>query len=327
LAGTRYAVMKAALDVMQSAPEFDLIVAVAGSSARFHPDLAVRPIVDSVAGPKPLVAFLVPEASEALARLTAAGVPNFRTPESCADAIAAAFARRAPKPSTERAAPASSGDGRVLDELEAYRVLDRLGIAHAEAVELDAAAPLLERDFPYPLAAKVLSAAIPHKTDAGGVVLGIRNAEELAQAIGRIRASVAQRVPGTAVDRILAQPMVEGTGEVLIGYRVDAQVGPLVMLAAGGVLTEIYRDRSLRLAPVDLDTAAEMISEVRALVALGGYRGKPAGDLDALARAIVALSQLAVIPDLNVAEAEINPLIVRRDGEGVTAVDALVRLA
>jgi succinyl-CoA synthetase beta subunit len=121
--------------------------------------------------------------------------------------------------------------------------------------------------------------------------------------------------------------MVEGTGEVLIGYRVDAQVGPLVMLAAGGVLTEIYRDRSLRLAPVDLDTAAEMISEVRALVALGGYRGKPAGDLDALARAIVALSQLAVIPDLNVAEAEINPLIVRRDGEGVTAVDALVRLA
>jgi succinyl-CoA synthetase beta subunit len=128
------------------------------------------------------------------------------------------------------------------------------------------------------------------------------------------------------VDRILAQPMVEAIGEVLIGYRVDAQVGPLVMLAAGGVLTEIYRDRSLRLAPVDIDTAKEMISEVKALAALAGYRGKPAGDLEALAQAIVALSRLASDEQLKVAEAEINPLMVRRAGEGVVAVDALVRL-
>jgi acyl-CoA synthetase (NDP forming) len=327
LAGTRYAVMKAALDVMQSAPEFDLIVAVAGSSARFHPDLAVRPIIDSIDGPKPLAAFLVPEAPEALARLMAAGVPNFRTPESCADAIAAAFARRAPKPFTPRPARPAHGNGRKLDEMEAYRVLDRLGVPHAQAIEIDATAPLGEISLPYPLAAKVLSADIPHKTDVGGVVLGIRNAEGLAQAVSGIRSTVAQRRPGTVVDRILVQPMVEGMGEVLIGYRVDAQVGPLVMLAAGGVLTEIYRDRSLRLAPVDLDTAKEMIAEVKALAALAGYRGKPAGDLDALAQAIVALSRLASDEELNVAEAEINPLLVRRAGEGVVAVDALVKLA
>jgi acetate---CoA ligase (ADP-forming) len=96
-----------------------------------------------------------------------------------------------------------------------------------------------------------------------------------------------------------------------------------VMLAAGGIYTEIYRDRSLRLAPVDLTTAREMIAEVRGLKALAGYRGKPAGDLDAVARAVVALSQLANDP--TVREAEVNPLLVRADG--VIAVDAVVRLA
>ncbi|HEX8883895.1 MAG TPA: acetate--CoA ligase family protein [Noviherbaspirillum sp.] len=325
LAGTRYEVMKAAIDVMSAAPEFDLIVAVAGSSARYHPDLAVRPIVDSRDGPKPLVAFLVPEAPQALALLSAAGVPNFRTPEACADAIAAAFARRAPR---AQATPAQAdGTPRMLDELQAYGLLDRIGVAHAPVAAIDAADAYAVHDLAYPLAAKVLHADIAHKTDVGGVVLGIQDHASLLQAMKTISTEVAARRPGTTVERILAQSMVHGVGEVLIGYRLDAQVGPLVMLAAGGVLTEIYRDRSMRLAPVDIDTAREMIGEVKALQALAGYRGKPAGDLDALAQAIVALSGLALLPDLKVAEAEINPLIVRAAGEGVVAVDALVRLA
>src|SRR5437870_519117 len=118
--------------------------------------------------------------------------------------------------------------------------------------------------------------------------------------------------------------MVTGMDEALIGYRVDRDVRQIVMVAAGGVLTEIYRDRSLRLAPVDLDTARDMIAEVRGLQALAGFRGKPAGDLDALARAVAALSRLA--DDEAVAEAEVNPLIVRPAGQGVVAVDAVVRL-
>jgi acetate---CoA ligase (ADP-forming) len=89
----------------------------------------------------------------------------------------------------------------------------------------------------------------------------------------------------------------------------------------GGVLTEIYRDRVLRLAPVDLATAREMITELKGVAALSGFRGRPAGDLDALAQAIVALSQLASDPAI--VEAEINPLIVREEGQGVVAVDAL----
>jgi succinyl-CoA synthetase beta subunit len=119
--------------------------------------------------------------------------------------------------------------------------------------------------------------------------------------------------------------MVSGVGEALLGYRVDRDVGPLIMVAAGGLLAEIMRDRSLRLAPIEFGTAQEMIAEVRGLAPLAGYRGRPKGDLDALARAMVALSTLAGDP--SVVEAEINPLVVRPAGQGVTGIDALVKLA
>ncbi|HOA92648.1 MAG TPA: acetate--CoA ligase family protein, partial [Quisquiliibacterium sp.] len=117
------------------------------------------------------------------------------------------------------------------------------------------------------------------------------------------------------------------TGLALRMYWAQRPLWGIVMLAAGGVLAEVYRDRSLRLAPVDLAGAHAMIGEVRAMAALRGFRGRPAGDLDALAEAIVRLSGIAQRPELGVVEAEINPLIVHRAGEGVTAVDAVVWIA
>ena len=98
IAGARYQTMKATLDILLAAPEFDLVLAVVGSSARAQPEMTVRPIIDSAGAGKPLAAFLAPDAPEALAALSRAGVPNFRTPEACADAIAAALARRTPQP-------------------------------------------------------------------------------------------------------------------------------------------------------------------------------------------------------------------------------------
>src|SRR5262249_34025836 len=172
---------------------------------------------------------------------------------------------------------------------------------------------------------KVLCAEIAPKTDVGGVALGVADGDALLAAIREIAATVAERRPGARVGRVLVQPMVSGLGEVLLGYRVDRDVGALIMVAAGGVLTEIARDRSLRLAPIDFATARELIGEGRRLVAPAGYRGRPSGDLYALAHAIVALSRLA--DDASIAEAEINSLIVRPAGEGVVAVDALVKLA
>ena len=326
LAGTRYEIVKRALDVLLTAPEFDLVVAVPGSSARFDPGLTVRPLIESAAAQKPLAAFIVPDAPQALKQLTEAGVPNFRTPESCADAIAAAFARRMPRDVPASAQPCAR-DTRLTDELGAYRVLAGLGIEHAPAVALDLKfgtdAPL---PFSYPVAVKVLSEEIAHKSDIGGVVLGVANESELAQAISTIRANV-EKASLCPVDQVLIQQMANGVGEALIGYRLDPQAGPIVMVASGGVLTEIYRDRALRLAPVDLQTAHQMIAEVKALQTLSGYRGRARGDVDALAAAIVALSQLATRPHPLVVEAEINPLLVLEKGKGVLAVDALVRLA
>jgi acyl-CoA synthetase (NDP forming) len=320
LAGAQYKVMKGALDVLTTAPEYDLVVVTVGSSARFYPDLAVKPIIDSTGATKSIAAFLVPEAPDALARLAAAGVPNFHTPEACADAVAAALHRHVPRAIEVRAAN-TSGNPRMLDELEAYGLFDKLGVPHAPSVALEAGIGKIPAlPFTYPVVVKALSAAIAHKSDVGGVVLNVRDDAALVAAIGKIKQA-------TKVDRVLVQPMVSGLGEVLVGYRVDLDVGPTVMLAAGGVLAEILRDRSIRLAPVDLAEAKAMIGEVVALKALAGYRGKPSGDLQALAQALVLLSRLALHDGPAVAEAEINPLIVRQKGDGVIAVDALVKLA
>ncbi len=326
LAGTRYEVMKGALDILLAAPEFDLVLAVVGSSARHQPQLAVQPIIDSASsadGARPLAAMIVPDAPEALARLTAAGIPCFRTPEACGDAIAAALGRRLPTvaPKVERR-PTSSA--RTLSEAQAYALLDELGVAHAPAVVAPLAGPVPPLPFDFPVVVKVCSPHIPHKTEIGGVVLDVKNAAELDAALDILRANLAQRAADTPCDEVLVQPMCRGLAEVLVGYRVDPEAGPMVMLAAGGIWAEVARDRSLRLAPIELETAREMIDEVRALKPLTGLRGRTRGDLDALAHAIVRLSRLGSGAHPGVLEAEINPLLVLPEGAGVLAVDALV---
>lgn len=322
LAGTKYETMKGTLDILLTAPEFDLVLAVVGSSARFQPQLAVKPIVECADGsPKPLAAMLVPDAPEALAALTAAGVPCFRTPEACGDAIAAVLARRAPGQEPVLPAP---GPAQTLSEADAYGVLDELGVPHAPVALCrfgDAPPPL---SFAYPVVAKVCSAEIPHKTEVGGVLLNIGSSEELAVAMTTLRRNLDERAPQAACDTVLVQPMQKGLAEVLVGYRVDADAGPIVMLAAGGIWAEVAKDRSIRLAPVTVETAREMVAEVNALKSLTGLRGKARGDLEALARTVSALSQLALKPAMRIAEAEVNPLLILPEGQGVMAVDALV---
>jgi len=179
----------------------------------------------------------------------------------------------------------------------------------------------------YPVAAKVLSADIPHKTESGGVVLDIADAAGLAKAVAEIRERVAAHRPRADVAGILVQRMQKGVAEALVGYRLDPEAGPIVVLGAGGTLTEIYDDASVRLAPVDIAQASEMIAEVKGLVRVGGYRNLPQGDAEALAHAVAAMSRLALIEGPAVQEAEINPLIVKEKGQGVAAVDGLIILA
>ena len=118
--------------------------------------------------------------------------------------------------------------------------------------------------------------------------------------------------------------MERGLAEVIVGYRLDPEVGPTVLLGLGGVMAELKRSFSVRLAPVSLETANEMLEEIAELAILRGYRNLPRGDCAALARAVRALSLLACVAGPKVSEAEINPLIVRAEGSGVVAVDGLV---
>ncbi|TQM11284.1 acetate--CoA ligase family protein [Pseudonocardia kunmingensis] len=323
LAGTRPDVMRAALDVLTDAPEFDLVVAVVGSSARAQPELVVAPITERPPSGTPVAVFVVPEAPQALSMLAAAEVPAFRTPESCADAVAAALARRVPR---VRPAPRRQEQPgvRTLDEARSYAVLREQGVPVASFDVLDVDAATGPAELRYPVAVKALSADLPHKSDAGGVVLDVAAPADVPAAAGHIREEVHRRA-GVSVDRVLVQPMSTGLAEVLVGYRVDAEVGPLVLVAAGGVLAELHRDRALRTAPVDAVTAREMLTEVTGLTVLRGFRGAPHGDLDALAELVVSVSRLVERPD--VVEAEINPALVGPVGQGVVAVDAVVRVA
>jgi acyl-CoA synthetase (NDP forming) len=322
LAGARYEVMKQALAILLDAPEFDMVIAVVGSSSRFQPELAVKPIIDSASHSKPLLAMLVPDAPQALAQLTQAGIPCFRTPEGCADVVASVLSRRAPR---KPALPLDDQNtGTFISEAQAYAVLDTLQVPHAPYAVLPLNGSLPDLAFPYPVVAKVCSAQIPHKTEVGGVLLNLNSTDALHEALATLRTRLTERAPDVACSEVLVQPMCQGLAEVLVGYRTDPDAGPVVLLAAGGIWAEVARDRSIRLAPVSPEVAWDMIREVRALQTLTGLRGKPTGDLAALAQAISHLSQLAVRPELGIVEAEVNPMLVMPEGQGVTAVDALM---
>jgi len=340
LAGTRYEVMKAALDVMLSAPEFDAVVAVVGSSARFQPQLAVQPIIDSAAHSKPLAAMIVPDAPQAIAQLTAAQVPCFRTPECCADVIAALVSRRAPSVRAALAAPALLALGEPprteahanasvpvsWSERQSHAWLAQLGVPSAAAVVVAADGPVpLPLPFAYPVVVKACSAQLAHKSEHGGVVLGVADAQALRLAMEQVKTNVAGHASLPVDFEILVQPMVNGLAEVLLGFKRDPDAGAIVMLAVGGIWAEVVRERSIRLAPVEEAQAMEMITELRALSPLQGLRGQARGDLAALAQAISRFSQAAVLAvGDGVIEAEVNPLMVLPEGQGVCAVDALV---
>jgi acyl-CoA synthetase (NDP forming) len=330
LAGARREVYGGVLDELLASDHCDLVLAVVGGTALFHPQHAVEPIVAARARGKPLAAFLAPQADASLALLGKAGVAAFRTPEACADAIRAWRDWRAPAtaPAREEArlGPARSllGERERFNAHEAANVFAALGVPCAEAEVITAPGQPVRVRFP--VVAKILSPDIAHKTEVGGVAVGIPDADALERAAAQMLERVRRAHPAARIDGILVQRMERGLGEAILGYRRDPQVGAVVTLGAGGVLTELYSDLALRLAPVSEDEARAMIAAVKGLAALRGYRGLPKGDIAALARAVSAFSHLAYL-EPRVAEAEINPLLVRAEGQGCVALDALLVLA
>jgi acyl-CoA synthetase (NDP forming) len=294
------------LERLLGSPECDAVLAAVGSSAQFHPQLAVEPILrvgssGNEKPAKPLAAFLTPHAERSLALLAGNGVPAFRTPEACADALGAYFAWRAPRTAPEFA-PTNLGKEALAQPFE---MLAQLGIPVAEHAFVQP--PDYEHAIAYPVALKRLD--LEHKTEAGGVVLDVQSGMELRAHARRM-----------GQQRLLVQRMERGLAEAIVGYRDDPVVGPLVLVGAGGTLAELYRDFVLARAPMSEAEALEMIELVKGLAPIRGYRNLPKGDVAALARVVSAFSRLATVQGRPIAEAEINPLIVRR--EGVVAVDA-----
>lgn len=310
----------------------DAVVAVLGSTARLRPTQVNENVLDVYDGSKPVAVFAAPQADEAIRILDEAGVAGFRTPETCADALHAFLVWRAPKPLEavpEDAWRAAADHLRAigasrLDEAQACEVFARLGIEGPGSRIV--AAPDDATGFPGPVAVKLLSPDILHKTDAGLVRLNVEGDAAIRDTVRNLLAVGRDGFPAAQVKGVLVAPMHRGLAEVILGYRRDPEVGPVVMLGMGGVLAELKRSHCVRLAPVTEATALEMIAEVPELRLIQGFRNLPRGDVAALARAIRALSLLACIDGAPVQEAEINPLIVRAEGQGAVAVDGLLSL-
>lgn len=218
--------------------------------------------------------------------------------------------------------------GRVLAENDGRRVLAAYGVAPlservaATADEAaDAAAAL-----GFPVVLKAMVPGIVHKSELGLVRLNIRTAGEAREAaeqlLARARAAAGDGEGGNV--RLLVQEMVAPVAEILVGARVDPEFGPVVVVGSGGVQVELFKDVAIRLAPVSPDVAVAMIRETKAGRLLEGWRGRPRGDLDAAAAAVVALSRFIAEFHETIAEVEINPLGVLEEGKGCRPLDCVI---
>jgi acyl-CoA synthetase (NDP forming) len=205
-------------------------------------------------------------------------------------------------------------DGRTkLTEFEAKQLLVAAGIAgtREELASSEQAAVSSAQSIGYPVVLKISSPDILHKTEAGGVRVGVADDETVRRAYQEI-------------DGVLVQEMVEGGIETILGVANRPPFGPVVAFGLGGVLVELLKDVTLRLAPIDESGAAEMLDEIKGSKMLDGYRGQVAADRAALAQAIARLSDLAVRFHADIEELDINPLVVK--GDRVLALDALITL-
>jgi acyl-CoA synthetase (NDP forming) len=275
---------------------------------------------------------------EAFEIVRQAGIPSFLSPRRSMNALGAIhrfgikvqrLQARAGRPA-ERPVPMQALDlpqAGTLGERHSKQVLARYGIpVVGETLIAERDIGRLRSDqFAFPLAVKIESPDIAHKTEAGAVRLGIADLPSLQQAAREVIASARNYRPDARIEGVLAQEMATGT-EVILGAVDDPHFGPTVMFGLGGVLTEVLHDVTHRFAPFDRETALDMLAEIKGAALLRGYRGAPALDADALADTLVRLSWLIHDQAGRIKEIDVNPLFVRPLGKGVVAADALVVL-
>ena len=337
------------LGALLAAPEVDAVLvincptAVADSGEAADAVIAAR---TAARGRKPVLAAWLGEPSVALGRahLTAAGVPTYPTAEAAVRAFATwdrahalhALLLEAPDGADEppdvagarKVVERALAEGRAaLDPLEVQAVLQAYGIATAAArlartpAEAGEAAAAIGPDDP--VALKIQSPDISHKSDVGGVVLGLRGVPAVEQAAQAMLDRLAAAHPDARLEGFLVQPMISRpkAQEVLAGLVRDPTFGPVVVVGHGGVSVEVVADRALGLPPLNAALARDMIGQTRVSRLLAGYRDRPAADLDALAAVLVALGRLSTdLPEI--AELDLNPVLC--DAQGALALDARI---
>jgi acyl-CoA synthetase (NDP forming) len=203
--------------------------------------------------------------------------------------------------------------------LEGYGIGGNAGTLAGSAAESEAAARLIGG----PVAVKVQSADILHKTEAGAVALNVRP-EDVRAAHDHVLENAKRFAPTAQIEGVLVQAMAPAGREVIVGISRDECWGPLLMLGLGGVMVEAVRDVALAPVPLDHDAALTLIHRLKASAVFDSYRGMPPADTEALAHLIVKLSQFASDHADDLAEVDLNPVIVHAKGDGITVVDALI---
>jgi len=334
-----------AADAVLRDPDVQAVVALLTPQAVTEPKQTAEGLAQlATASDKPVLAsFMGGEAMrEAIEILTANRVPNYPYPERAVEALAAMASYREwleepqdeiPRLSTDIAAveavfARARGEGRVnLGEMEAQEVLRAYGFntpASKLARTAEEAAQFGEA-IGFPVVMKIVSPDILHKSDIGGVRVGVQDAQQAQDTFELMMLRARRFMPNADLRGVSVQELVRGGKEVIIGSSRDPQFGPLVMFGLGGIYVEVLKDVSFRVAPFGPRQARKMIEEIRSAALLWGTRGERPSDIDAIVTCLLAVSQL-VSDHPDIVELDINPLKVGEPGAGAVAVDARITI-
>jgi acyl-CoA synthetase (NDP forming) len=336
LAGLQPDLLRGAIKTLMASPTYDALVVIVGSSGVGRPELMAGAIEDCLPlSDKPVLAYVSPHAPAAATMLTQRGVPAFVAAESCTAALAGMLQvnhRQALAAELQITAPVAADDLPTgsLDEAQAKQLFSRFGIPCAREVVVQGGseAERAARELGGAVVLKILSKEITHKSDVGGVAVNVP-AEQIAARLDAMTGEV-ERNTGVRPSRFLVQEMVKGGTELILGMHRDA-LGTAILLGMGGVTAELFKDTTLRLLPPEgglaRSEALAMARELKTWPLLDGFRGRPKADVQALVDAIVAFSRMAAQLGDRLIEAEINPVFVLAEGNGVRAADGVVVLA
>jgi acetyl coenzyme A synthetase (ADP forming)-like protein len=333
----------AALDALAHDPNVRSVLVVLTPQAPTQAVETARSVVEFATrtGVTTLACFMGADAvAEASSVLANGGVPAYKFPERAIASLAAMERVRENRARPRTIAPTIDADREtVRTRIDSARTAGRTFVTDegatsiarayglptpASALARDlASARLLAAEVGYPLALKIASPDILHKSDIGGIRLGIKGEGELAAAYEAVIGAARDRMPDADVWGVTLQAMVPAGREVIVGVDRDPQFGPLLMFGLGGIYVEVLHDVVFRLCPVSPEEAREMISEIRGFGLLRGARGQAPADIDAIVDVLVRVSALAVeFPDIT--EMDINPLIVMDRGGGAVVADVRI---